>query len=346
MLRHRLAVPLLVLAAAVAIPLARSPARAATTAVVDQRPACGTERWPVKVFEDPDAGLVDMSQAVPESVADLVRVPPPANLPDDRRLSPVELTLYSVTARLVEAKREEDSDFHVVIADPDTNDTMIVELPDAARCAPGASGDHVAEMQAARNAFIARFGTPSSDRFVPLSGTAQIIGLGFFDFLHGQTGVAPNAIELHPVLWFTVTSSSTPVTGTITPLAPTPEGEIPSAAEVTIVSVEGGIVGGPATLSAQAPARGELLNQLHDARRNAEHGRRSCAKSCRFQRAGELGLDYRLEHAPGDRGRDSDLQPWWGCDGDDRDSVEAQAGEPSFSSIRRCSSATNGIAGP
>jgi hypothetical protein len=253
MLRHRLAVPLLVLAAAVAIPLARSPARAATTAVVDQRPACGTERWPVKVFEDPDAGLVDMSQAVPESVADLVRVPPPANLPADRRLSPVELTLYSVTARLVEAKREEDSDFHVVIADPDTNDTMIVELPDAARCAPGASGDHVAEMQAARNAFIARFGTPSSDRFVPLSGTAQIIGLGFFDFLHGQTGVAPNAIELHPVLWFTVTSSSTPVTGTITPLAPTPEGEIPSAAEVTIVSVEGGIVGGPATLSAQAP---------------------------------------------------------------------------------------------
>ena len=27
-----------------------------------------------------------------------------------------------------------------------------------------------------------------------------ITGVGFFDFLHGQTGVAPNAIELHPVL--------------------------------------------------------------------------------------------------------------------------------------------------
>ena len=26
--------------------------------------------------------------------------------------------------------------------------------------------------------------------------------LGFFDFEHGQTGVAPNAIELHPVLRF------------------------------------------------------------------------------------------------------------------------------------------------
>jgi hypothetical protein len=25
-------------------------------------------------------------------------------------------------------------------------------------------------------------------------------GVGFFDRIHGQTGVAPNGIELHPVL--------------------------------------------------------------------------------------------------------------------------------------------------
>ncbi len=25
-------------------------------------------------------------------------------------------------------------------------------------------------------------------------------GVGFFDFLHGQTGVADNGVELHPVL--------------------------------------------------------------------------------------------------------------------------------------------------
>jgi hypothetical protein len=31
---------------------------------------------------------------------------------------------------------------------------------------------------------------------------AQITGVAFFDFLHGQTGVAPNGIELHPVLGF------------------------------------------------------------------------------------------------------------------------------------------------
>jgi hypothetical protein len=26
--------------------------------------------------------------------------------------------------------------------------------------------------------------------------------VGFFDFLHGQTGVAPNGIELHPLVLF------------------------------------------------------------------------------------------------------------------------------------------------
>jgi hypothetical protein len=38
--------------------------------------------------------------------------------------------------------------------------------------------------------------------FDRLWGTATITGVGFFDYQHGQTGVAPNAIELHPVLGF------------------------------------------------------------------------------------------------------------------------------------------------
>jgi hypothetical protein len=31
---------------------------------------------------------------------------------------------------------------------------------------------------------------------------ARVTGVAFFDFNHGQTGVAPNAIELHPILAF------------------------------------------------------------------------------------------------------------------------------------------------
>jgi hypothetical protein len=31
---------------------------------------------------------------------------------------------------------------------------------------------------------------------------ARVTGVAFFDFDHGQEGVAPNAIELHPILGF------------------------------------------------------------------------------------------------------------------------------------------------
>jgi hypothetical protein len=31
---------------------------------------------------------------------------------------------------------------------------------------------------------------------------ARLGGVAFFDYLHGQTGVAPNGIELHPILDF------------------------------------------------------------------------------------------------------------------------------------------------
>jgi hypothetical protein len=35
-----------------------------------------------------------------------------------------------------------------------------------------------------------------------LCSQARVVGVAFFDFKHGQTGVAPNAIELHPILGF------------------------------------------------------------------------------------------------------------------------------------------------
>jgi hypothetical protein len=58
-------------------------------------------------------------------------------------------------------------------------------------------------MANARSACIAAWGQPSSSHFTHLNGRAAITGVGFFDIPHGQTGVEPNAIELHPVLKFT-----------------------------------------------------------------------------------------------------------------------------------------------
>jgi hypothetical protein len=37
---------------------------------------------------------------------------------------------------------------------------------------------------------------------VRICARARVTGVAFFDFPHGQTGVEPNAIELHPILGF------------------------------------------------------------------------------------------------------------------------------------------------
>ena len=162
--------------------------------------ACGVERWRVKTLSDSMAGRVSL---VPHatSVRALRRLRPPTSLPSNARVRPVETTTYRVHARLVESKLEEDSDFHLVIADPRTGGTMIVEFP-AFYCTLTTKRVLRLRMQAARLAFIRACGLPPSSDFKRLRGTATITGVGFFDFQHGQSGVAPNAIELHPVLGF------------------------------------------------------------------------------------------------------------------------------------------------
>lgn len=106
----------------------------------------------------------------------------------------------------MEAKREDDSDIHLIIAEPDDpGATMIVEFPDAATCAPAADPAQRAQMEAARTVFVAA-GGDARTAFVRLRGSATVTGVGFFDPIHGQTGVAPNGIELHPVLAITITS--------------------------------------------------------------------------------------------------------------------------------------------
>lgn len=84
--------------------------------------------------------------------------------------------------RLRSFKLEDDSDIHLVRHQ---------------------GGDDVAaKMLRARRALIAACGTPVTGSFRSLNGSATITGVAFFDVIHGQTGVAPNGIELHPVLGF------------------------------------------------------------------------------------------------------------------------------------------------
>jgi hypothetical protein len=187
-------------------------ASAAGTASSSGQPAaaasatCGVERWAVKTLSDPRVGEVNFT---PKSttVGALRSKPAPAIGFSTPRLDGVETTTYRLRAKLIESALEDDHDVHLVISSP-TNSakTMIVEFPDPA-CPGARSSAKKSVMAHARAALIAACGAPSTS-FHDLHGTATITGVGFFDVKHGQSGVAPNAIELHPVLGFTNASCS------------------------------------------------------------------------------------------------------------------------------------------
>jgi hypothetical protein len=160
---------------------------------------CGVERWPIKTMSDPQAGRVRLA-ATRTTIGALRKRTQPATL-GTSRIAPVETHTYRVSARLVAYKLEADSDVHLVVADTKTGGTMIAEFPLLA-CVHGASAAVRKKIGAARAALIRACGTPSPSSFTALSGTATVTGVGFFDFKHGQTGVAPNGVELHPVLGF------------------------------------------------------------------------------------------------------------------------------------------------
>ena len=90
---------------------------------------------------------------------------------------------------------------------------MIAEIPDPV-CV-GAGSPFAPGIQNARSEFDARY-TPTTS-FQVANIPVEVMGVGFFDFQHGQTGVAPNGIELHPVL--DVVFNPSGVVGDVPPVA-------------------------------------------------------------------------------------------------------------------------------
>jgi hypothetical protein len=157
---------------------------------------CGKERWSVKTGTDSGAGQVDVTKLKPANISDLINLPAPNPLPTDTRFQPTENTVFVVNATLTDFKIEKtDSDYHLVLLD-DQGNTMIAEIPSPSCVDPGSP--FVAQITNARAEFDAQFKVTSS--FHTANVPVQVTGVGFFDFFHHQHGVAPNVIELHPVL--------------------------------------------------------------------------------------------------------------------------------------------------
>jgi hypothetical protein len=178
-------------------------------------PAAVHERWVVKTAADADAQALTSQSPTPTTIAALRALPVPALLPPDGRSEGAEKTVWQLTATLQTYRMESDGDYHLVIAD-DQNNTMIAEIPN-----PGditAPSYFAAEITNARTAFDNHFhiaenihaatipaapaaaGAVEAAQFQQIAVPVTVTGLGYFDFNHGQLGVAPNAIELHPVI--------------------------------------------------------------------------------------------------------------------------------------------------
>ena len=134
-------------------------APAKSTAPQSRQVGCGVERWSVKTLADPAGRLLSL-QPRAATVRGLRRKQAPAYL-SLRRIHGVEHTTYRVQASLVEMKLEDDSDIHLVIADPRSGgQTMIAEFP-AATCTGHATLKARTKMRRARSAFVAACGSPT-----------------------------------------------------------------------------------------------------------------------------------------------------------------------------------------
>ena len=181
-------------------------------------PTCGVERWSIKVGVDDDATMVHLESPVHTSISDLAdptkypAPPDPPGPPVDHRVLPAETTVFVVNATLTLFKKETDVDYHIVLQD-DAGKTMVTEIPSPACIITSttprvpAFSPFATQISSARSKFDAHF-TPSS-LFQMANVPVQVTGVAFFDFIHGQTGVAPNGIELHPILDISFTSPST-----------------------------------------------------------------------------------------------------------------------------------------
>lgn len=149
---------------------------------------CGADRWLVKLAADADASKIS-SGIADSSVRELARLPiPEVPYPSSARLGPHELTRYRLTAVIVQKRQESDGDLHVVLQHPRSSDRMIVEVP---------RDDCAQASRFRKEMFAARLVLQSAK----VGTLIEVIGIGFFDFIHPAFGAAPNGFELHPVIY-------------------------------------------------------------------------------------------------------------------------------------------------
>jgi hypothetical protein len=149
----------------------------------------GTLRWDVKVASDEAAEEIKQKSKV-ITLAELVQYRTDT-LPKGNARSYSEKFTYTLKdVFITHAILEDDNDLHLVIEDGQQN-TLIAEIPDV-NCKITEDSRFATQIKKARNTFMRYQNTYDQYQF-------DITGVFFKDKSHGQTGRAPNNVELHPV---------------------------------------------------------------------------------------------------------------------------------------------------
>jgi hypothetical protein len=196
---------------------------------------CGNYRWDVKTLQDIDAGSINFESPVTTTIHELVNKAKPYHskrsshdIPLGIRGSsrqPAESVLYLIKRATFQGfKEESDHDYHLVIGDPQTGETMVMEIPDPNCAHPKfRSNFQLARLEVQQSLRLNRTFKQGAMTWFSKPLIVDVEGVGFFDSIHGrhlevggthktrgatspghwvkgETGAAPNGIELHPVL--------------------------------------------------------------------------------------------------------------------------------------------------
>jgi hypothetical protein len=160
---------------------------------------CGVERWKIKTLSDIDTLKINFQNIKNSSVSEQVSIKRP-NIIRNRRDS-LETIVYKINCNIVGYKREEgDKDIHVILEDENTEETMVAEIP-SHKCQAIKETSRLKLFSDLNKWFVENIGYPTNEftylkRHIPVT----IVGVGFFDYVHGQIGMASNGREIHPIL--------------------------------------------------------------------------------------------------------------------------------------------------
>jgi hypothetical protein len=178
------------------------------TGQIDAKPQAkpGRDRWLVKTAADADT-LDIKKRPEPSTVEKLLGLPRPKDFTleatppqyQEKRAGPVEKTIYTVEADVVECRLMPDGDYRVVIKGA-KGETMVLEMPDPNPQFVDPKGPFAYALKSAREIFDSKVKPEKTAK--PLELHAKITGLGFFGRAYGKMPAKGNLIQLHPVVDF------------------------------------------------------------------------------------------------------------------------------------------------